>query len=400
MINFIINWSDNRFKTLATENRRSSYGVISGIIGLGSNLLLAIMKLLIGLFSGSVSIMADALNSVTDTFSSILTLVGFKIAAKDPDQNHPYGHQRFEYISGLFISILLLFVGLQFLQSSIQKIFHPQSIKLSALVFLILGGSIIIKLWQHRFYQKVGQHIDSETLIATAKDSLMDVLTTTAILISGLIYQIWHWNIDGWVGGFVAIYISISGLLMLRDFVNELMGKRPSAHAIGLMTSALERYPEILGFHDLTIHSYGPNRIFATVDVEMDSHQSLDQAHEVIEAVEHYFKTELAVTLDCHIDAIDLKNHHYHEIYQAITRIIRAYDLGLHTHDFHVAQKTGGEEVQFDIVVPEDLQIPDGVLLKHVTRDLKAEFPELAVAINFDHHYVGKDKRIDADRSM
>lgn len=400
MINLIIHWSDDRFKSLKIENKRASYGIVSGVVGLASNIILAAMKLVIGLFSGSVSIMADALNSVTDTFSSILTLVGFKIAAKDPDQGHPYGHQRFEYISGLFISILLLFVGVQFFKDSLQKIIAPQSLKLSRLVFIVLGLSILIKLWQHRFYQKIGQHIDSETLIATAKDSLMDVLTTTAILLSGAIYQIWHLNIDGWVGCFVAIYITISGLLMLRDFVNELMGKRPSAQVIDLMAAALERYPEILGFHDLMIHSYGPNRTFATVDVEMDSHQSLNQAHEVIEAVEHYFKTELAVTLDCHIDAIDLKNHHYHEIYQAITRIIRSYDLDLHTHDFHVERDQNGEEVQFDVVVPENLKIGDALLLKQVTRDLKNEFPALSVAINFDHHYVGKDKRIDADRSM
>lgn len=317
--------------------------------------------------------------------------MGFRIAAKDPDEDHPYGHQRFEYISGLFISILLLFVGLQFLQSSFKKILKPESVKISTLVFIVLGISILVKLWQNLFYKRVGQHIDSQTLVAAAKDSFMDILTTAAILISAMIYQIWHLNIDGWVGLLIAIYITVSGFMMLRGFINQLLGDRPSAHEVDGMTKELEQFHEVLGFHDLLIHSYGPNAIFATVDVEFDSRWRLDQAHEVINDIERDFKQRLDVTLVCHVDPIDLDNRHYNEVHEAIKRIIKAYGMDLHTHDFHVEQTTSGEIVQFDIVVPEEIDATDSEIQRQITLDLKQEFPNMSTEINFDHHYIGED---------
>lgn len=398
MTNLIIKWSDRKFAGRKPEAHREGFGLVSGFVGLFTNILLMVMKLMIGLLSGSVSIMADALNSVTDTFSSVLTLIGFKMAAKDPDERHPYGHQRFEYISGLFISILLLFVGLQFLKSSWEKVLHPESVKISALVFIILALSILMKLWQNAFYSKIGRHIHSQTLIATAKDSLMDVITTAAILASALIYQLGHWNIDGWVGLLVALYITYSGLMMLRDFVNELLGNRPSKKSVAEMTAKLETYTHILGFHDLLIHSYGPNAIFASVDIEIDSRKTLDQAHEVIDDIERDFKQQLDVTLVCALDPIDLDNRHYNEIHKAIALLIHSYDMGLHTHDFHVEQTQDGEVVQFDVVVPEHIAATDASLNTRITQDLKREFPLVLPEIHFDHHYVGQDKSTFDDK--
>nr|WP_330166076.1 cation diffusion facilitator family transporter [Agrilactobacillus fermenti] len=389
-----MNWSDRRYQARKPEQKREGFGLVSGFVGLITNLLLAAMKLMIGVLSGSVSIMADALNSVTDTFSSILTLVGFKISAKNPDPGHPYGHQRFEYISGLFISILLLFVGLQFLQSSYEKIRQPQAVHISAVVLIVLVLSIIVKLWQNFFYLRIGNHIQSDTLKATAKDSFMDVLTTSAILLSAFVNQLWDWNIDGWVGLFVALYIGYSGFMMLRGFTNELMGNRPSPAEVEEMTAELEKYHMILGFHDLLIHSYGPNAIFATVDIEIDSRWTLDRAHEVIDQIERDFKRDLNVTLVCHMDPIDLDNQHYNQIHKAIKYIIRGYDLGMHTHDFHVEQlpNNQGELVQFDVVVPEKLDISDEALDRQINMDLKKHFPDIETQINFDHNYIGEDK--------
>lgn len=299
----------------------------------------------------------------------------------------------------MFISILLLFVGIQFLQTSVKKIITPHSVKISLLVLIVLAISILMKLWQNLFYERIGHHINSQTLIATAKDSFMDVLTTAAILVSALIYQIWQLNIDGWVGLAVAIYISISGFLMLREFTNQLLGNRPSFKAVDRMTKALEQYHALLGFHDLLIHSYGPNAIFATVDVEIDSRWTLDQAHEMINDIEQDFKKQLAVTLVCHLDPIDLDNRHYNEIHSAIKRIIKAYDMNLHTHDFHVEQEESGEVVQFDIVVPQKIDVSDHDLNQQITRDLKEEFPDIATDINFDHNYIGEDKSTFDDDS-
>ncbi len=397
MINLIINWSDQRFKDRQPEDRREGYGLVSGCVGLVTNIFLAVFKVMIGLISGSVSIMADALNSVTDTFSSILTLVGFKMSAKKPDEDHPYGHQRYKYISGLFIAILLLFVGLQFLKDSFLKILKPEDVQISALVIVILVLSIFIKLWQNFFYIKIGNHIDSNTLKATAKDSLMDVLTTSAILLSSLLFQFWHINVDGWVGLLVALYITYSGLGMLRGFINELLGNRPSDAEVERMTHELERYKQILGFHDLRIYNYGPNAVFATVDVEIDSNWTLDHAHEVIDDIERDFKKRLNVILVAHMDPIDLTNRHYNKIHQAIKDIVAAYDLDLHTHDFHVEETRTGELVQFDVVVPHNIGIPDDVLNRRITRDLEKDFPKLRTEINFDHNYIGEDQSTFTD---
>ena len=294
-----------RMKGNATD--RTMIGKLAGYLGLLSNALLFVAKFLIGLSAQSVSIMADAINSLSDTASSFLTLIGFRIAAKPADREHPYGHERFEYISGFVVSLLITFVGFQFLKNAFEKIIAPEPIRLSPWLFIVLILSIGLKLWQGLMYRQLAKKIDSATLQANGQDSFNDVLTTVAVLLSALIEWGTGWRVDGYIGLLIALYILFSGIMMIRTFINELLGARPTEAEIREMEDRLDRYPTILGYHDLLVHNYGPKNRFASVHIEVNESWSLSQAHEVIDAIEHDFQRNLQVELVCHLDPVPIQ---------------------------------------------------------------------------------------------
>lgn len=372
-------------KTISGQERTKK-GIIAGILGLISNMLLFVAKFMIGLFSGSVSIMADAINSLSDTASSILTLVGFKIAAKPADQEHPFGHERFEYISGLFVSIIITYVGFQFLDASIRKIFRPEHLVLTPIVFLVLIFSILLKLLQGRMYTRFSKAIQSEALKATAKDSYNDVFTTLAVLVSAGIERFTGWRIDGYVGFVLAGYIIFSGIVMLRDFVYELLGSRPTAEEIKTMEKQLSSYKSILGFHDLLVHNYGPNKKFASVHIEVDDSLNLNEAHKIIDIIEKDFKKTLDVDLVCHLDPVAIHNEQYREILKQLRQIIKELGEELRLHDLRIIRK--GKELQFDIVVPQNFKLPDDVLEEKIRQAIEKKVGSFELDITFDHNYL------------
>ncbi|EMF0261740.1 cation transporter [Enterococcus hirae] len=372
-------------KTISGQERTKK-GIIAGILGLISNMLLFVAKFMIGLFSGSVSIMADAINSLSDTASSILTLVGFKIAAKPADQEHPFGHERFEYISGLFVSIIITYVGFQFLDASIRKIFRPEHLVLTPIVFLVLIFSILLKLLQGRMYTRFSKTIQSEALKATAKDSYNDVSTTLAVLVSAGIERFTGWRIDGYVGFVLAGYIIFSGIMMLRDFVYELLGSRPTAEEIKTMEKQLSSYKSILGFHDLLVHNYGPNKKFASVHIEVDDSLNLNEAHKIIDIIEKDFKKTLDVDLVCHLDPVAIHNEQYRKILKQLRQIIKELGEELRLHDLRIIRK--GKELQFDIVVPQNFKLPDDVLEEKIRQAIEKKVGSFELDITFDHNYL------------
>ncbi|EMF0165452.1 cation transporter [Enterococcus hirae] len=372
-------------KTISGQERTKK-GIIAGILGLITNILLFVAKFAIGLFSGSVSIMADAINSLSDTASSILTLVGFKIAAKPADQEHPFGHERFEYISGLFVSIIITYVGFQFLDASIRKIFRPEHLVLTPIVFLVLIFSILLKLLQGRMYTRFSKTIQSEALKATAKDSYNDVFTTLAVLVSAGIERFTGWRIDGYVGFVLAGYIIFSGIMMLRDFVYELLGSRPTAEEIKTMEKQLSSYKSILGFHDLLVHNYGPNKKFASVHIEVDDSLNLNEAHKIIDIIEKDFKKTLDVDLVCHLDPVAIHNEQYHKILKQLRQIIKELGEELRLHDLRIIRK--GKELQFDIVVPQNFKLPDDVLEEKIRQAIEKKVGSFELDITFDHNYL------------
>lgn len=372
-------------KTISGQERTKK-GIIAGILGLISNMLLFVAKFMIGLFSGSVSIMADAINSLSDTASSILTLVGFKIAAKPADQEHPFGHERFEYISGLFVSIIITYVGFQFLDASIRKIFRPEHLVLTPIVFLVLIFSILLKLLQGRMYTRFSKTIQSEALKATAKDSYNDVFTTLAVLVSAGIERFTGWRFDGYVGFVLAGYIIFSGIMMLRDFVYELLGSRPTAEEIKTMEKQLSSYKSILGFHDLLVHNYGPNKKFTSVHIEVDDSLNLNEAHKIIDIIEKDFKKTLDVDLVCHLDPVAIHNEQYRKILKQLRQIIKELGEELRLHDLRIIRK--GKELQFDIVVPQNFKLPDDVLEEKIRQAIEKKVGSFELDITFDHNYL------------
>ncbi|WP_195516380.1 cation diffusion facilitator family transporter [Enterococcus dispar] len=380
----MLNYFIKKINTKDSNKTRTSFGFLAGSLGLVSNGLLFVMKFLIGLFAQSVSIMADAINSLSDTASSVLTLVGFRIAAKPADKEHPYGHERFEYISGFMISIIITFVGFQFLISSIEKIMDPSNIKLSPLVFIILLLSIVIKIWQSFMYQKIAAKIDSETLKASSQDSLNDVITTAAVLLSALVELFTGLHIDGWMGLLIALYILYSGLKMVKEFIDELLGSRPSAEEILVMEEHLKEYPAILGYHDLLVHSYGPKKQFATVHIEVDDTWSLNHAHDIINSIEKDFRETLKVELVCHLDPVAVKSAEYQQKWEIVKEAITALQLNLRVHDFRIEKN----QLSFDVVVPPKCPQTDAEIRKKLTNYLTTRLGDVTLEITFDHNYL------------
>lgn len=372
-------------KSDSPEGQRTGYGRLAGILGVGSNGLLFLMKIFIGLSAGSVSIMADAINSLTDTASSVLTLVGFKIAGKPADKEHPYGHERFEYISGLFISIVITYVGLTFLQSSFQKILTPESVKLKALVFVILILSILMKVWQSRMYLSIAEKINSGTLRATGQDALNDVITTMAVLLSAVIEAVTGWRVDGYIGFLIALYIIYSGATMVKSFVDDLMGSRPNTAEIAAMEARLNSYTNVLGYHDLLVHNYGPKKRFASVHIEVDDQWSLNQAHDVIDDIEKDFRQHLDVELVCHLDPVAVGSLDFLQKRSGLKEILKEIDPTLRVHDFRIEKD---DQISFDVVVPQSCQYSDQELKEMITTAFTKRVGAYRLSITFDHNYL------------
>ncbi|EOT29319.1 cation diffusion facilitator family transporter [Enterococcus saccharolyticus subsp. saccharolyticus ATCC 43076] len=381
MLNFLLKKIEKENK----ETQRTKVGQLAGVLGLLSNLILFIGKFLIGFTAGSVSIMADAMNSLSDTISSVLTLIGFKVAAKPADSEHPYGHERFEYISGLFISLIITFVGFQFLQTSFAKILHPEPVKLSAALFLVLIASIGIKVWQGRMYLSFANKIDSQTLKATSKDSLNDVYTTIAVLISAFFEWLTNLRIDGYVGFLLALYILYSGYTMVKDFIHELLGSRPTDKEIQAMEKKLASYGSILGYHDLLVHDYGPQKRFASVHIEVDAGLTLTKAHYIIDEIEKDFREAIDVELVCHLDPVNIRDANYIAIFHRMRSMVLQIDKELRMHDFRVKSE---QTLQFDLVIPDDFHLTDKELLNLLQQAVNEKIGAYELDVTLDHNYL------------
>lgn len=388
MIAYLINRFERKH-TGSKEALRPKLGAFAGRIGLLSNLVLFLAKFVIGLLSGSVSIMADAINNLSDTISSILTLVGFYISGKPADAEHPYGHERFEYISGMLVSILITFVGFQFLITSIERIRNPQSVTVTWLVLIILLVSIGIKIWQGLFYQKVAKKIDSDALVASAKDSLNDVFTTVTVLVSAMVEGLTGLKIDGYVGLAIAIYIIYSGYKMIMGFVNELMGMRPAEEEINQIKERLSAVDNIIGYHDLLIHNYGPNKTFASVHIEIDDTWNLRKAHEKTDLIEREFKKELGIELVCHFDPVSIHDQEQNRIHLLLKEIINGIDDTLKMHDLQIEkEKNEAGIMHFDIVIPKSFGLDDQELTQKIQLAVTRKIGDYQVQITFDHVYL------------
>ena len=363
---------------------RTACGRLSGWVGIVCNALLCAAKLTVGTLSGSVSITADAVNNLSDAAGSVVTLIGFQMASKPADREHPYGHDRMEYLSGLVVAALILLIGAELVKTSVQKILHPAAVECSAAMIAVLLASIAVKLAMALFNRDLGRIIGSSALEATAADSRNDVLATAAVLAACLIGRFTGLDLDGWIGLAVALFILWSGVQIARDTISPLLGAAPDAQLVRQLTAAITAHPDVLGIHDLMVHDYGPGRRFASVHVEMDARTDVLHAHEVIDGIERAVKKEQNIDLVIHYDPVVTDDAELAALRAAIERAIHGFDPRLSVHDFRMVRGTQHTNVIFDMVVPEQLQSQTANLRRLVNETLQQLGAQYFAVITFD----------------
>ena len=338
-------------KDTDTPDGRARVGSLAGTVGIVCNLLLFLGKITAGLLSGSVAIAADGWNNLSDAASSIVTLVGFRFSRKPADAHHPYGHARAEYLSGLCVAVLILFIGVELAKSSLGKIFAPEPVELTAVTILVLVGSIAMKLWMALFVGKLGKLIGSKTLEATSADSRNDVITTSAVLVSCLIGRFFGVDIDGWSGLAVAAFILWSGFGIARETMSTLLGEQDRELAEKL-TALVLRHRGILGIHDLLIHDYGPGRCFASAHVELSAEEDPLVCHEIIDHLECDALRELNVHLVIHHDPVAVNDAEWGRLRSIVEAVAAGVDERLSVHSFRLVRGRGMPRLVFDLAVP------------------------------------------------
>lgn len=331
---------------------RSAIGALSGGVGIFCNLLLFAFKLLSGTLTGSLAITADALNNLSDASGSIVTLVGFRLAGKPADQHHPYGHARLEYLSGLGVAVLILFIGFELAKSSVGKILNPTTVEFTPVAAIVLAASIGIKLWMCLFNSKLGKMIDSSALMATSADSRNDCVATAAVLMAAVIEHFTAVSVDGWMGLGVALFILYSGLGMAKETISPLLGESADPELRQKIVDYIEAQPKVLGYHDLMVHDYGPGKRFASIHVEMDRNEDALACHELIDDMERECLRSHNVHLVIHFDPVVTDDPEQNRLRQLICAILRVKDERLSIHDFRMQK----QNLCFDITLPVDLQ--------------------------------------------
>ena len=334
---------------------RSAVGRLSGIAGIVCNILLFGGKFLIGTLAGSVSITADAMNNLSDATSSVVTLIGFRLAEKPADEDHPYGHARYEYLSGLAVAALIIVIGFELAKTSVGKILNPSAVAFSVPLVTVLVGSILVKLWLAVFNARLGKYISSATLLATAADSRNDVISTAAVLIAVVLEKLFGWKIDGFMGLGVAIFILYSGAMLAKDTISPLLGESASPQLQGQIIALMKQEEAVLGYHDLMVHDYGPGQRFGSLHVEMDQKQDPLYCHELIDNLERKSLQELGVHLVIHYDPVVIGDPETDEIRELLTQTLICFDARLSLHDFRMVKGAGHTNLIFDIAMPHEL---------------------------------------------
>jgi cation diffusion facilitator family transporter len=338
------------------EAVRSAVGAFSGGVGIAANLVLFLGKLLAGMLSGSVSIVADALNNLSDASGSILTLVGFRLAGKPADAHHPFGHARFEYLSGLAVSVMILVMGLELGKSAVQKILAPAPVDFSGLTAVILVASVAAKLWLWRLNTRLGKQIRSGTLLAAGLDSRNDCISTAAVLAAGLLEHFWDLRVDGIMGLGVAVFILYSGWKLAKETVSPLLGESADPVLRQKIVEYVCSRPKVMGYHDLMVHDYGPGRQYASLHVEMDYREDPLLCHEIIDRMEWECEKNLGVRMVIHYDPVITDDPELTSLRNQVNELLYVRDYRLRQHDLRVVPGRSHRNLVFDVALPSDLR--------------------------------------------
>ena len=375
------------YKNVDNPQVRNQYGIVAGIFGIVTNLILFLIKLVIGIIANSVTIMADAFNNLSDFGSCIVTIIGFKLASKPADKEHPYGHARYEYVTGIIVSLLMLVMGVIFAKTSIEKIFAPEEIKLGIETYIVLIVAILGKVLQMVVYLDFAKSIKSSTIKATAMDARNDILTTSAVLITMIVMGIFKINIDAYMGLLVSGFIILSSINSLKDTINPLLGNVPSKEKVEKIKEKILSHKEIIGIHDLRIHSYGEQNDFVTVHAEVPDTMNIVEAHEIADIVEREFKEELNIDLTIHIDPLNVNDEETKKIKEKVENTLKNFDKEISIHDFRVVTAKGHSNVIFDIVIPYGKNYNKYELLGVLEEGFKDEDKKYYFIFNIDRPF-------------
>lgn len=367
---------------------REKAGAAAGAVGIFVNLLLAGGKAAAGLLFGSISVLADAVNNLSDAASSVVTFVGFRIAAKPADEKHPYGHARSEYISGLIVAFLMLVVGVELLRGSVEKIIHPTAVEYSVFLFVALAVGIAAKLFLFFFFRAAAKTLSSATIAAAATDSRNDVITTAVILLSALAALLWDVQIDGYMGCAVSIFILISGVKVIIETLNPLLGAAPDSDLVRRIQARILAHDTVLGLHDLVLHNYGEGRCFASVHVEFSAKQDLLISHDIIDNIEREFETEMGIHLVVHLDPIVTDDPLCNDMRDRVAGFVASLDGALSIHDFRVVRGQTHTNFIFDVTVPPAFSVPDDIIRECIERFVFAIDKSYYCVITIDRSYL------------
>lgn len=388
MIQFLVKRFVPDHENVTDPKVRSRYGALGGMVGIVCNIFLFLVKFIAGAATGAVSVMADAFNNLSDAGSSVITLIGFRMAEKPADPDHPYGHGRIEYLSGLFISAAILLMGLELLKSSVEKILHPEEIQVTLFSVCVLILAIVLKFWMAHFNRTLGNRISSEAMRATAADSMSDCVATTAVLLGMIFCYFTNWNIDGYMGVLVSAFVLKAGYDSAKETVQPLLGTAPDPKMVSDMEKFVRSSEMVLGVHDLVIHDYGPGRLMVSLHVEVDSANDIMDIHEEIDRIEHEMNRRFQCETTIHMDPIVIDDVKANEARDAVQGIIEDMNPEWRFHDFRMVKGQKNSNLVFDLVIPAD-QLKDAEKIgARLSERIHREYPEYTAVIKVEQSFL------------
>lgn len=367
---------------------RNKYTVLAGVTGIVANIMLFLLKFLVGFFSGSVAIIADGFNNLSDSASSVVALLGVRMSGKHEDKKHPLGHGRYEYISGFIIDIIIIVVGVELFKVSIEKIISPQMPRVGDAVFVALGVAVLVKLWMFFFYRKIGKKINSLTISSVGIDSISDVFATGLVIISAIISKVWGVYIDGYAGLVVAGFIIFSGIKAAKDTVELLLGASPNPKLVEEIYDFIKGYPEVIGIHDLMVHDYGPGKQIFTFHAEVSSDSDLIHAHDVIDGLERDMEKKFGSIVTIHLDPIAVSDEEVDKMRRFVEEVIGEVDNTFTIHDFRMTTSENNVTVIFDLLIPSDSKFGDDEAANAVTEKIAEKNPAIHTVIKAEHPFI------------
>lgn len=387
MINFLARKYIKDYKNVTNQNVRLAYGYLCSFVGIVLNVLLFLGKFTVGSLSASVSITADAFNNLSDAGSSIIGLIGFKLASQKPDPDHPFGHGRYEYIASLVISAIIIIIAYELGRESIGKIIHPEKVSYSIISLLVLICSIVVKLYMYFYNKKTGELIDSSTMKATSLDSISDAISTSAVLLSAIIAMTFNFYVDGYIGLAVALFIAWSGISSARETIDLLLGTPPDPEFVKQIQDIVMSHEGILGIHDMLVHNYGPGRIFVSLHAEVPSDGNILEIHDTIDNIEKDILLEMGCMVTIHMDPINVSDEETNKAKEMVKEILKDIDENIGFHDFRIVSGPTHTNLIFDILVPHKYKYTDEEIVHMISREIHEQNQEYFSVINVDKDF-------------